>query len=68
MCNVMAKGFRFMPLGLIWCKLDAGVNTRGGGDVSLRDVTTVRDEMGDGERMTSRPGSTRRFWGNLRES
>ena len=73
-CNVMAKGFRFMPLGLVrlrtfqlstWvrCKLDAGVNAgaRGRTKVSLRDVTIARDETGDGVRVTSRTGSAQRF-------
>ena len=35
--------------------------------VSLRDVTIVRDETGDGVRVTSRTGSARRFVGDLKK-
>ena len=51
----MAKGFRFVPLGLVG--LRAFRRTK----VLLRDVTIVRDETGDGVRVTSRTGSARRF-------
>ena len=37
-------------------------------DVSLRDVTIVWDETGDGVQVTSRTGSARRFVGELKES
>ena len=56
-----------MPLGLVGCKLDAGVNARAGADVSLRDVTIVRDETGDEVRMKSRTGSARRILGIWRK-
>ena len=59
LCNVMAEGFRFMPLSLVrlgtfrlstWvrCNIEAGVNAgaRGWMEMSLRDVTIVRDEGG----------------------
>ncbi len=36
-------------------------------EVSLRDVTIVQDETGDGERVTSCTGSARRFVGNLKK-
>ena len=48
----MAEGFRFMPFGsahgLVRCNIEAGVNAGACGrmEVSLRDVTIVRDERG----------------------
>ena len=42
--------------------------TRAWADVSLRDVTIVRDETGDGVRVTSRTGSAQSFVGELKES
>ena len=41
--------------------------TRVRADVSHRDVTIVRDETGDGVRMTSRTGSAQRFVKNLKK-
>ncbi len=52
---------------LVRCKLDVGVNARVRADVSLRDVTIIRDETGDGVRMTSRTRSAQRFVKNLKK-
>ena len=55
-CNIMAEGFRFMPLGLVRlrtlhgllrCNINTGVHAcTHGADVSLRDHTIV--QMGNG--------------------
>ena len=46
-------------MGKLGANTDAGVNAgaRGQTKVSHRDVTIVRDETGDGVRVTSRTGS-----------
>ena len=43
------------------------VRTGGRTEVSLRDVTIVRDETGDGVRVTSRTGSSQRFMENWKK-
>ena len=74
-CNIMAEGFRFMPLGLVFENLSAQcmgylgakltqVFTR----VSLRDVTIARDgKRGYRARVTSGTGSVRRILGIWRK-
>ena len=59
-------------MGYLGANIDAGVNAGAGGrtKVSLRDVTIVRDETGDGVRVTSHTGSEQRFvedWKKVRE-
>ena len=72
-CNIMAKGFRFIPFGsvhgLLRCNINTSVHARTcGADVSLRDVTIARDgKRGYRVRMTSRTGSARRIWGIWRK-
>ena len=57
-CNIIAEGFRFMPLGLV--RLRTFPHRA---DMSLRDVTIAGDdETGDEVRVTSRTGSARRIW------
>ena len=50
-------------MGCLGANIDAGVNASAGGrtKMSLRDVTIVRDETGDGVRVMSRTGSPQRF-------
>ena len=80
--NIMAEGFRSMPLGLVTLRtfrLSARVylgatltqvfTRAGGADVSLRDVTIAL--MGNGcyrVRVMWRTGSARRIWGILKKS
>ena len=80
----MAKGFRFTTLSLVrlrafwlstWVSLVQTLKqvlprARAGGRRCHSDVTKVRDETGDGVRVTSRTGSVQRFmenWKNVRE-
>ena len=82
LCNIIAEGFRFMPLGLVrlrafrlsiwvgWCNLDAG------GNAWARTERTCHSEMsqssetkrGDRVRVTSRTRSARRFVWEFEES
>ena len=59
----LAENLSAQHMGLLGASIDAGVNAdaRGRTKVSLRDVTIVRDEMGDGVPVTSRTGSTQKF-------
>ena len=80
-CNIMAEGFRFMPLGLVrWepfgpvrgllgCNINTGVHAHvRKADVSLRDVTIARDEKrGYRVQMTSRTRNARRILGIWRK-
>ena len=80
-CNIMAEGFRFMPLGLVrlrtfrlcaWllrCNINAGVQARGrSGRVTQGCHNSPEGKRGYRERVTSRTGSARRIWGILKKS